>query len=114
MGLPTLFRQLSTNCLGLTVAAAGFCGSGAADPSEVALGGAPALAGADFARSFALGASSTLAVAGFGCDLAIAAWAHAWTRGLACSRQASMLPPPPRMHAIMAGLPTLLRHASIA
>src|SRR5688572_28256149 len=83
MGLPTLFRQLSMNFLGLMVATAGFCGSGAADTSEVALGGTSALAGADFALSFALGASSTLAVAGFGCDFAVAASTHAWTRGLA-------------------------------
>ena len=78
------------------------------------LGGASALAGAAFALSCALGVSSTLGAAGFGCDLAIAAWTHARTWGLALSRQASMLPPPPRMHAITMGLPTLFRHPSIA
>src|SRR5437016_11310766 len=80
--------------------------------SDTERGGATKLVGSALAISAAVGVSSGLDPSCFGSDFSIAAWMHACTFGLAFSRQASMLPPPPRQ-AVMIGRPTLLRQISI-
>src|SRR4249920_3396195 len=84
--------------------------------SATVRGGATRLVGAALAISSALGAASTLAVdepASLGNDFSIAACTQACTLGLAFSRQAPRLPPPPFMQAMTMGLPTLLRQLSM-
>src|SRR5882724_2481543 len=81
--------------------------------SETVRGGATRLVGAALAMSAAVGVSSAFGAACLGSDFSIAAWTQACTLGLAFSRQASRLPPPPFMQAITIGLPTLFRQPSI-
>src|SRR5882724_8637639 len=91
--------------------------------SEIVRGGATRLAGAllanaaaSAAASLGLGAETFAASnsAAFGREAIIALWTHALTLGLALARQASWLPPPPRMQAMTIGLPTVLRQFSMA
>src|SRR6266851_3903217 len=91
--------------------------------SEIVRGGATRLAGALLANAAASAAASpglgaeTFAAsnrAAFGCEANIALWTHALTLGPALARQASRLPPPPRMQAMTIGLPTVLRQFSMA
>src|SRR5262245_35893075 len=88
-----------------------------ADTSEIERGGATRLVGAILAISAAVGASAAFAAgvpaAAFGSDFSTAACTQACTLGLAFSRQASRLPPPPFMQATTIGLPTLSRQPSI-
>src|SRR6266436_3863817 len=91
--------------------------------SEIVRGGATRLAGALLANAAASAAASpglgaeTFAAsnsAAFGREANIALWTHALTLGPALARQASRLPPPPRMQAMTIGLPTVLRQFSMA
>src|SRR3979411_2081127 len=83
--------------------------------SEIVRGGATRLAGAlltnaaaSAAASPGLGAETFAASnsAAFGREANIALWTQALTLGPALARQASRLPPPPRMQALTIGLPT--------
>src|SRR5258707_15622219 len=89
--------------------------------SEIVRGGATRLAGALLANAAASAAASpglgaeTFAAsnsAAFGREANIALWTQALTLGPALARQASRLPPPPRMQAMTIGLPTVLRQFS--
>src|SRR5215468_7020598 len=63
--------------------------------------------------SASVGVSSAFGAACLASDFSIAAWTQACTFGLAFSRQASGLPPPP-LQAMKIGFPTLLRQLSMS
>ncbi len=84
--------------------------------SEIVRGGATkpagnATPGATFGAASVGTATATLARLLAACSFAIT---QAFTFGVALTRQASRPPPPPCMHAMTMGRPTLMRHCSMA